>query len=385
MITLVEAAAGTLRPLLPPDQTAAAWHAALAGEIAQHLSPAHAQVLARPEPTGGGMAWRTDGAARTRYADLPAEGRRALDAALGAILSDIRRLAESGAAPAVRTAWPSLREIPDMGHVFAVDGRPVLAAWGHAGGGAAGRLARLDDGVPWRATPLPPWRRYGAALGVLGALALAAGLLLPLASSWFVDRPAACAIVPGQLDALRGQMELDGRGQELRTLLATLTEQVGRAQLLCPVAVLPQPATPTPTPAPAPPPRADLPQDRWDQRDLSVLDGCWSLYTGITVSNDNGTQHSKVESWRMCFDGHGVGQQTELLEDGRRCQGPLAASFAQGGLLRVTQPAQCAGTGLRMVRSEMLCRRLSDSEAQCEGHNLEGTMAGSEYSGRFRR
>ena len=125
MIRLLDAV--PLRSVLPNGRDPAAWHTALTSEIAQHLSPAHAAVLAKPEQTESGWAWTTNGAARTRYADLPGQSRRALDAALGAILSDIRRLAESGVAPVVRQAWPVLREIPDMGHVFAVDGRPVLA------------------------------------------------------------------------------------------------------------------------------------------------------------------------------------------------------------------------------------------------------------------
>lgn len=379
MIRLVDAAPGVLQPLLPAGRNPVAWYAALTGEITQHLSPAHAQILARPEPIDGGMAWLADGTARSRYADLDWEGRRALDAAAGAILSDIRRLAESGAAPAVREAWPALREIPDMGHLFAVDGRPVLAAWGHSGDGASGRLARFDDGVPWRAAPRAAWGRYGAALGVLAALALAAGLLLPLAGSWFVDRPAACMIVPGQLDAMRGQTELDSRGQELRTLLATLTEEAGRRQLLCPIATLPPPA-----PVPNQPPRADLPQDQWERRDLSMLEGCWNLYTTITVRNADLTQSSRIRTWRQCFDGHGSGQQTVVLEDGRQCEGALAVAFGQNAILRVTEPAACRGS-LLLNRSERLCRRLSDAQAECDGRTIEGSLSGHSYVGRFQR
>ena len=115
MIRLMESASGTLRCLLPPrrlrgnvpNEDAASWHAALVAEIAHHLSPAHAGLLARPESVDGGVAWMTEGAARTHYADLPAVERRALDAAVGAILSDIRRLAESGAGPPVRRRWPA--------------------------------------------------------------------------------------------------------------------------------------------------------------------------------------------------------------------------------------------------------------------------------------
>ena len=387
MIRLLLAAPGDLHSLLPPGaqeglppgRDLPAWHAALSEEIARHLSPAHALLLARPERAEGGTAWVAEGSARSRYADLPAEGRRALDAATGAILSDIRRLAESGAAPAVRDAWPALREVPDMGHLFAVDGRPVLAAWGHAGGGgviagATGRLARLDDGVPWRAVPRAPWGRYGAALGALAALALAAGLLLPWAAPWLVDPPAACAVVPGQLDAMRGQTELESRGQELQTLLATLTEEVGRRQLQCPVPA----ATP---PAPSPAPRAALPERQWGQRDVSLLQGCWSMVTDMSVRRRGEEGPGvRLRSWRMCFDDHGVGRQTETLEDGRSCDGPLAATF-EGDRLRVTQSPPCTGPGLRMGHDELLCRRVSDAEAQCEGRNSSGTT----FEGTFKR
>ena len=384
MIRLAEAAAGTLRSALPPGRDAAAWHAALSAEVAQHLSPAHAALLARPEPAGGGMAWVADGASATRYADLSAADRRALDAAAGAILSDVRRLAESGVAPAVREAWPALRRVPDAGHLHAVDGRPVLSAWGHhdpgeAGGVGWGRLARLDDGAPWRASPPRPWRRYAAMLGVLGALALLAGLLLPLAAPVLVPRPAACAIVPGQLDAMHQQAAVEARGQELQTLLATLTEETGRRQLLCPV-----PGAPPAAPPPAAAPRADLPQDRWTRRDLSMLEGCWSLRTGMAVSDESGTHSSDIHTWTQCFDGHGAGQQTVVVEDGRRCEGPLSAAFGEGGVLRVTEPASCAGT-LHLNRSERLCRRLGDAEAECDGRMVEGNLPGHIYHGRFRR
>ncbi len=367
MIRLTEAALGDLRSLLPPGRDLAAWHAALVDEIARHLSPAHAQLLARPERTDGGTAWIAEGAARSRYAELGLEGRRALDAALGVILSDIRRLAESGVALAVREAWPALREIPDMGHVFAVDGRPVLAAWGHAGAGTgiSGRLARLDDGVPWRVAPRTPWGRYGAALGVLAALALAAGLLLPLASRWLVDPPAACAIVPGQLDAMRGQMALDSRGQELRTLLATLTEETGRRQLQCPI-----PAAPRPPALGSPvPPRAGPPRAAWEPQDLSTVQGCWHLSSTMYTSNGQG-RITTTQAWQMCFDGAGHGNQEVKLQDGRGCSGPLEADF-DGGFLRVTHTRACAGPGLSLKLAVLRCSRESDAEARCKIRNAD--------------
>lgn len=384
MTILLETPAGALRPLLPAGRDLLAWHGALADEISRHLSPAHAAVLARPVPTPAGMAWDAPGRS-VRYGDLPAAGRRALDAALGAVLSDIRRLAESGAAPAVQDAWPALREVPDMGHVFAVDGRPVLAAWGHASTGAPGRLARLDDGVRWRAKPRPPWGVYGGALAVLALAALGAGLLLPRAAAWVVPAPTACAIVPGQLEAMNGQMREENRTAELRTLLAALTEEVGRRQLQCPVRVLPPAAPPVAPPAPPPaPPRADLPQDRWDRRDLAMFEGCWNLYTSMSLFNEDRTRRSAVTTWRMCFDRGGQGTQTVAAEDGRGCTGPITAQF-DGNAFKVTEPTNCRGPNLVLTRSERVCTRLTDTEADCVGRNLQGDRAGTPYSGRFRR
>lgn len=383
MIRLIE----TRTPsAMPPGRDAAGWHAALAAEIAQHLSPAHARLLARPEPTdGGATAWTAEGVARARYADLNAEGRRALDAALGAILSDIRRLAESGLAPAVSAAWPALRSVPDMGHVFAVDGAPVLVGWGHAGEGAtAARFAALDDGVRWRAVPGPRWGVYGAVLAGLALLALAAGLLMPSAYALYAAAPAACTAVPGQLQALRDQAALEDRGAQLQTLLAALTDEVGRRQLLCPIAVAPAPPPPAPAPPAPPPRRADLPQEQWDRRDVGMLEGCWNLTSSIRVGPTAGGG-VPVRTWKQCFDGQGHGTQDMVLENGNRCSGPLTAAFDGSGRLHVAEPQSCRGQGLNMSRSERVCRRTSDAEAQCAGREIEGTSTGHEYEATFHR
>ena len=386
MIPLLQSPPGALRALLPPGRDLAAWHAALVDEVAARLSPAHAALLARPEAGPSGTTWSAAGTASLRYADLGQADRRALEAALAATLSDIRRLAESGAAPAVREAWPALREVPDLGHLFAVDGRPVLAGWGHASTGASGRLDRFDDGAAWRAAPRPPWGRYGAALGMLGALALAAGLLLPLSPGWLTPAPAQCTVVPGQREAMLAQANEEGRTAELRTLLATVTEEVGRRQLQCPIPVLPAPpARPqTPIPAPTPPPRADLPQERWDRRDMTMLEGCWTLTTNLRVGT-NPANMIPIRSWRMCFDGQGAGQQTAVLESGASCEGPLEASFDREDQLHVTQPRACSGPQLSIGRSDLRCRRSSDTEANCTGTNQQGALSGSTYTGRFRR
>lgn len=250
----------TARCVLPPGRDVAGWYDALRAEIAAHLTPAHAAVLARPVPGEHGPGWAADGARARRLADLPPEDREAVLRHLSSVLSDIRRLAESGAAPLVRQVWPALREVPDAGCVHAVDGRPVLVAWGHAGA-RPGVLARRDDGVAWRAPPRRPWAVWAVAAAAMLALGVLAGVLAPRLAGGLMPAAVACAAPPGQLALLRDQAAEEARGNELRARLAQLAEELGRRQLQCP---LPAPAVaapasppapvPTPPPTPAPPP-----------------------------------------------------------------------------------------------------------------------------------
>ena len=84
-----------------------------------------------------------------------------------------------------------------------------------------------------------------------------------------------------------------------------------------------------------------------------MLEGCWTLATTLSVGNER-DGYSKVRTWRQCFDGRGRGRQTAVLEDGRWCEGPLAAGFDQAGVLRVTEPEACTGPALRVGRSQRL-------------------------------
>ena len=379
---LVETRDGALRPAMPPGRDLAQWHQVLAAELAQHLSPAHAALLARPERAHDGWAWVADGREMKRFADLSADDRSLLMAAAGAILSDIRRLAERGGAPAVRTAWPALREVPDPAYVFAVDGRPVLAAWGHAG---SGLLARHDDGRAWNKPPRTPWPIYASLLAALALFALLAGLLAPVIARAFGPVPIQCTIAPDQLQLFRDQQREAERGDQLQTLLATLTDETGRRQLQCPIPVAPSPVAPPAPPASAAPPapRAALPEQRWNEHDLSLLDGCWKLVTDMQL-NHPGAPSQGIRSWQQCFSRDGHGTQTVVVSDTARCEGPLRAEFA-GDRLNVTEPEACRGPGLSVARSVRACIRTNDQEAVCTGHDIEGTAQNETYTGTFRR
>ena len=381
MLDLIETRDGTLRPLMPEGRDAAAWHGAMTAEIATHLTPAHAALLAMPARTQTGWAWRAAGKDQRSFTDLAASDRRALTTAIGTILSDIRRLGESGRAPAVAAGWPALREVPDWKYVFAVDGRPVMAGWGYGSAdGSAGLLARFDDNVRWRPPPRVPWPVYATALGLVALLALAAGLLLPVFGGLLLAQPQACVAAPGQLDLLAAQNRAADRSNELRQLLAVLAEEIGRRQLQCPIRTPPA----RPAPAPAPQPHADLAQDRWNQHDLAMLEGCWRSTTTMNTQEEATGRVMSVTRWRLCFDRAGHGQQTITWPD-RTCQGDMRAVFGNDGKLTLSDTERCHAGHNFLRRGSSCASGSATTKPDCVRTNVEGPASGGQQHGRFMR
>jgi hypothetical protein len=253
MIRLLSLRHQNLRPVLPTGPSTEAWHQALAAAIGSHLSPAHAALLAQPTAEGGNIVWFAPGSALRRFSDLSEDDRHKLQAAAHTILSDIRRLAESVIVPALTEAWPAMRVVPDIGCLFAVDGRPVLAAWGFAPkANGPGPLAALDDGVPGHRRLTTPWPVYAATLATLGALALLVGLALPAAGSLLRPVEPVCHVGPGQLALLQETTRQADRAAALKEELAQLQENRGELTLQCPIprefqSPSPRPAPPAPT------------------------------------------------------------------------------------------------------------------------------------------
>jgi hypothetical protein len=264
MIRLAATRAQDLRSLLPMPPAEA--HAALRAE-AGRISPAHAALFAVPVAEETGIGWGAEGARMAPYADLDAGSRAALMAEAGRILSDLRREAEREPGGVLGRLWPSIAEIPSFDLVFAVDGRPVLAGWGHVGAaspGPLGLLARFDDGRHWQPTARRPWGVWAATIGALAVVALLAGLLGPLLAWRFLVPPeSSCVAAPGDVEALARLVDAERDERDLRTDLARLEEQLGRRRLACPIPRAPEPPPPEPQrppdPAPEPPPPEPVP------------------------------------------------------------------------------------------------------------------------------
>jgi hypothetical protein len=187
-----------------------------------------------------------------------------------------------------------------------------------------------------------------------------------------------CRADPAQLALLREQSQETARTDALKAQLAQLQEQNGERALQCPI---PRQVVP----APPPPPRADLPEERWNRRDLSMLEGCWNSYTPLSLQREENHQPLSVRSWQYCFDTHGHGHQTITLDNSDRCEGNLSASFDSSGQLQMRDLERCRfGSGL-LRPGHVICQRTSDTEAQCRREDLEGPKRGQFQGGRFRR
>ena len=140
-----------------------------------------------------------------------------------------------------------------------------------------------------------------------------------------------------------------------------------------------------PTPPPAAP-SPDLPQERWDNKDITMLDGCWHKYTNLVTTDLHTGRDDAVHEWKLCFGGTGHGHQTIIWNDGRRCEGDLRAKFATDGALDLRDVSHCHGSR-NMLPEESTCRRLDDHEAECDMRDLEGPHAGMHEAvpSRFRR
>jgi hypothetical protein len=126
------------------------------------------------------------------------------------------------------------------------------------------------------------------------------------------------------------------------------------------------------------PPHADIPKNRWDARDLSLLEGCWVLgHDGPAQRYDaqgRAFERGTTRAGEICFDADGNGKRSSVQEFtwGRIfCQAPVTTTFDDEGHLVSRQP-EVACTGDQQsswLPRTMVCTRRDDSVADCLDHN----------------
>ncbi len=240
------------------------------------------------------------------------------------------------------------------------------------------------------------WPRWLAALlmGLLFVLALLIGSWLlrtcaPVAPSGELvtfeteapPRPAPPADPTPVLKVALDEAAADGRrlAAELAALEAELRRRLAQCKPVEPPKLPPPPPPKPPPVAQTPPP--PLPADRWAQKDLGMLEGCWRLgrETRGSLTFGNRAELCDIKAGRICFGTNGSGERRSTAvcpSTGTiTCTAPLTARFGNDSTLGTTQPTvgcNPARANWNGPPNSLNCRRMSDTLALCrDGLNFE--------------
>ena len=395
--------------------------AQLRAVLRRRLGDRHFHLLAEPEPhaLGGRIDWYCAVSGTVRpLAELPEAERTAARTDIDALLADIDRLGQSleaGPTEDGRLAGRSLRlaaRRPSDEHLFLVGDQPVVVCWGYdveaAGAvlpgtfmpatGAQGSLPPALVPEPLAPPPLGPMPV--AATGTMATaaafpwlfwlLASLLAILILMLASWLlrqcmpVEPDTRVTVVPGaqstappplppapdpMIDLRRDIDVAHDQEARLRATLAALRDDLAARLAQCRPVEPPKPPAPEVEP-PKPPP---LPVDRWKERDLSILDGCWVLGrdTPATMTQDNGPPLRGVQrAGRLCFDRAGRGTYEAVAEfPGRsrlQCKAAITAGFQPDETVRIQKPqVTCTDGKSRWNADTLNCRRVDDNVALC--------------------
>ena len=145
----------------------------------------------------------------------------------------------------------------------------------------------------------------------------------------------------------------------------------------------PPPPPPKPKPVEAPKPPPAIPADRWANKDLGLLEGCWRLgRDGVTdLVADDGTFIEKcaVKTGSICFgtDGQGRREAYEICPSDSgptTCRAPITASFGGDGRLYTKQPHVMCDPPVHgwsgSPGNDLVCDRVSDDLVMCSGYEF---------------
>ena len=201
----------------------------------------------------------------------------------------------------------------------------------------------------------------GAAL-LAGLAAWAALLIIP-----------ACSLDLGPFGRLDHCPPASGRSTELSTEIerqALLMDRLNGLQRQ--LAMLPDCPPPPPPPEPTPDPDR-LDAERWQESDITLLEGCWSLASDYSLQDVDTGAITDVASWEMCFDGQGQGNQELVFSDGATCSEPVTAIFLEDGRLRIEDDGDVdCSDGFYIYRRIMTCQLEPGGEAACQSRQPEG-------------
>ncbi len=168
---------------------------------------------------------------------------------------------------------------------------------------------------------------------------------------------------------LRAELALTDRSNaDLAVQVGVLEQRLGG--LVC-KADPPPPPPPPPPPKPKPPAKPKTPSgldpNAFDNKDISVMEGCWQLSSDYAVRDINTGRITRFKYWRICFDKNGNGTEIMRSTDGVRCEGRLKGRMPGGGRLTMREPGnlQC-DNGSSIFRRDVTCKLDSRGNANCD-------------------
>ena len=110
----------------------------------------------------------------------------------------------------------------------------------------------------------------------------------------------------------------------------------------------------------------------FDERDISVMAGCWLLSSDYAVREINTGEITRFRYWRICFDENGNGTETMRSTNGVVCTGTLTGRMPGNGRLIMREPSnlQCDNRS-SIFRRDITCRLDARGNAECDTYQPE--------------
>ena len=111
----------------------------------------------------------------------------------------------------------------------------------------------------------------------------------------------------------------------------------------------------------------EMPTEDWNERDVSFLEGCWSLATDYSITRTDTGEVFNTQAWEMCFDRSGFGTQELSFDNGGlTCSGGVRAQFGQDGTLTVIDRGNVpCSNGSAIDQRIIACERMADGTVNC--------------------
>lgn len=404
-----------LKPLFNRQQN---FYHQIYNEILTYSDADHARIFAQPEFNNDIVRWNAEGQTSFSWKELDQNQQQKLLQATRSILLDIEEITQHYPGLTLSRFFNQCRQFPGLDFLYAVDGKPVITAWGFS---CDQKTYDPLMGVERKKrNHLFFWNRFPW-ITALSAFAL--GLLT---SIFWTDEDLngkKCEIIYPSKNKVRHVMNDKKRQDRLADERNKLLEQWNILQNQCRipsvkplVPIDPTKIDPLPPPEQLPeipslkdnpnlsdienlqkknvpkppvnstvPPKTDvksnnkvdLPKESWNKKDTTMLKGCWHLTTHLELYTHGlfFNSHQPVTNWSLCFNQNAAGHQVLTRRDGGTCQGPLYAGF-QGEQLVLNQPEDCQGD-FHLISGKNVCTRLNDREARCtyideNGHQSTG-------------